>query len=90
MSPGSVTPLAIVNDTGCARDRRARHQAAGAREDQLPSARERRHDHAGSVDLLRFIRDTGHEPVLLDLDLTLIAAAGMRPLRIAVLSRWRR
>ena len=44
VAPGSVTPLAIVNDAAGTVTARARHQAAWPRLGELPSAAERRHD----------------------------------------------
>jgi Ala-tRNA(Pro) deacylase len=69
--PGSVTPLALVNDTD---------QRVTAVVDTKLLAHELVNCHPlandatatlTSADLLRFIRATGHEPVLTDLDLTL-------------------
>ena len=68
VTPGSVTPLAIVNDRGArvtpvldtkllAHDWVNCHPL---RNDATVTLRSR--------DLLRFVRDTGHEPVLIDLD----------------------
>jgi Ala-tRNA(Pro) deacylase len=71
VAPGSVTPLAIVNDTG---------SRVTAVLDTKLLAHERINCHPlendatttlAATDLLRFIRETGHEPVLLDLDRTL-------------------
>lgn len=71
VTPGSVTPLALVNDA----DRRV----TAVLDTKLLA-----HEHINchplvndatvtltSADLLRFIRATGHEPVLVDLDETL-------------------
>ena len=71
VAPGSVTPLAIANDTGA--------RVTSVLDTKL-LAHEKVNCHPlendatttlASVDLLRFIRSTGHEPVLLDLDHTL-------------------
>jgi len=71
VAPGSVTPLAIVNDTGS--------RVAAVLDTKL-LAHEKINCHPlendatttlAAIDLLRFIRETGHEPVLLDLDRTL-------------------
>jgi Ala-tRNA(Pro) deacylase len=71
VTPGSVTPLAIVNDT----DQRVTHVL-----DAKLMAHDRVNCHPlqndatttlRSEDLLRFIRSTGHEPVIIDLDRTL-------------------
>jgi Ala-tRNA(Pro) deacylase len=71
VTPGSVTPLAIVNDEAG----RVTHVL-----DAKLVAHERINCHPlendatttlKSEDLLRFIRSTGHEPVILDLDRTL-------------------
>ena len=71
VTPGSVTPLAIVNDRDgrvtpvldtklLAHDRINCHPLENDATTTLRSA-----------DLLRFVRATGHEPVLVDLDQTL-------------------
>jgi Ala-tRNA(Pro) deacylase len=68
VEPGSVTPLAIVNDS----DGRitpvldAKLAAQG-----IVNCHLLRNDATTAIrgaDLLRFIRSTGHEPLLLDLD----------------------
>ncbi|MFO1036065.1 MAG: prolyl-tRNA synthetase associated domain-containing protein [Geminicoccaceae bacterium] len=68
VEPGSVTPLAIVNDE----DQRVTHVL-----DSKLLAHEDVNCHPlqndatttlASADLLRFIRSTGHEPVIVDLD----------------------
>ena len=75
VAPGSVTPLAIVNDTASrvtavldtkllAHDKVNCHPLENDATTTL-----------ASVDLLRFVRATGHEPVLLDLDVTLVPQA---------------
>ena len=71
VAPGSVTPLAIVNDS-------ASRVTAVLDTKLLAHAQVNCHPlendattTLASADLLRFIRATGHEPVLLDLDLTL-------------------
>lgn len=65
---GSVTPLAIVNDT----DHRVTHVLdAKLVASELVNCHPLRNDATTAIrgqDLLRFIRSTGHEPVLLDLD----------------------
>ena len=75
VAPGSVTPLAIVNDS-------ASRVTAVLDTKLLAHAQVNCHPlendattTLASADLLRFIRATGHEPVLLDLDLTLAAQA---------------
>lgn len=68
VSPGSVTPLAIVNDgdprvTAVLDTKLLAHEWVNCHpleNDATVSLRGR--------DLLRFVRETGHEPVLLDLD----------------------
>jgi Ala-tRNA(Pro) deacylase len=68
VAPGSVTPLAIVNDgagrvTHVLDTKLLAHAWVNChplRNDATTSLR--------SEDLLRFVRSTGHEPVLLDLD----------------------
>ena len=71
VTPGSVTPLAIVNDAG--------HRVTHVLDTKLV-AHELVNCHPlendatttlASAELLRFIRATGHEPVLLDLDRSL-------------------
>ena len=73
VEPGSVTPLAIVNDA----DRRVTHVLDTKRlAHELVNCHPLENDATttlSSADLLRFVRATGHEPVLLDLDLTLAA-----------------
>lgn len=75
VTPGSVTPLAIVNDTD--------HRVTPVLDSKL-LAHEQINCHPlqndasttlRSDDLLRFVRATGHEPVLVDLDLTLAEPA---------------
>lgn len=71
VSPGSVTPLAIVND----RDGRVTpvldsKLLAHAEVSCHPLENDATVTLA-SADLLRFVRATGHEPVVLDLDRTL-------------------
>ena len=75
VAPGSVTPLAIMNDS-------ASRVTAVLDTKLLAHAQVNCHPlendattTLASADLLRFIRATGHEPVLLDLDLTLAAQA---------------
>ena len=75
VAPGSVTPLAIINDT-------ASRVTAVLDPKLLAHAQVNCHPlendattTLASADLLRFIRATGHEPVLLDLDLTLAQRA---------------
>ena len=75
VAPGSVTPLAIVNDsasrvTAVLDTKLLAHAQVNCHplENDAPPA-------LASADLLRFVRATGHEPVLLDLDLTLAAQA---------------
>jgi Ala-tRNA(Pro) deacylase len=71
VTPGSVTPLAIVND----RDQRVTHVLdAKLLAHELVNCHPLENDATTtltSADLLRFIRSTGHEPVILDLDATL-------------------
>jgi Ala-tRNA(Pro) deacylase len=71
VAPGSVTPLAIVND----RDQRVTHVLdAKLVAHELVNCHPLENDATTtltSADLLRFIRSTGHEPVILDLDATL-------------------
>ena len=71
VEPGSVTPLAIVNDA----DRRVTpvldtkllaHELVNCHPLENDATTTLK-----SADLLRFVRATGHEPVLLDLDRTL-------------------
>jgi Ala-tRNA(Pro) deacylase len=71
VAPGSVSPLAIVNDTG----RRVTHVLdakllAHAEVNCHPLENDATTT-LSSEDLLRFVRATGHEPVILDLDRTL-------------------
>jgi Ala-tRNA(Pro) deacylase len=74
VEPGSVTPLAIVNDA----DRRVTHVLdTKLLAHELVNCHPLENDATTtlkSTDLLRFVRATGHEPVLLDLDQTLPAA----------------
>ena len=71
VTPGSVTPLAIVNDT----DGRVTHVVdAKLVAHELINCHPLENDATTTLksqDLLRFIRSTGHEPVILDLDQTL-------------------
>lgn len=71
VSPGSVTPLAIVNDA----DRQVTHVLdSKLMAHELVNCHPLENDATttlASVDLLRFVRATGHEPVLVDLDQTL-------------------
>jgi Ala-tRNA(Pro) deacylase len=71
VTPGSVTPLAIVND----RDQRVTHVLdAKLVAHELVNCHPLENDATTtltSADLLRFVRSTGHEPVILDLDATL-------------------
>jgi Ala-tRNA(Pro) deacylase len=73
VEPGSVTPLAIVNDA----DRRVTHVLdTKLLAHELVNCHPLENDATTtlkSADLLRFVRATGHEPVLLDLDQTLPA-----------------
>jgi Ala-tRNA(Pro) deacylase len=73
VEPGSVTPLAIVNDAG----RRVTHVLdTKLLAHDLVNCHPLENDATTtleSADLLRFVRATGHEPVLLDLDRTLEA-----------------
>ncbi len=68
VEPGSVTPLAIVNDGAG----RVTHVLdAGLLAAGTVNCHPLRNDATtaiGSTDLLRFVRETGHEPVILDLD----------------------
>jgi Ala-tRNA(Pro) deacylase len=68
VEPGSVTPLAIVNDT----DRRVTHVLDKVWIGQELVACHPLQNDATTVlagaDLLRFVRSTGHEPVIVDLD----------------------
>jgi Ala-tRNA(Pro) deacylase len=71
VSPGSVTPLAIVNDrdgrvTPVLDSKLLAHDWVNCHPLQNDATTSLR-----SADLVRFVRDTGHEPVLLDLDRTL-------------------
>jgi Ala-tRNA(Pro) deacylase len=68
VEPGSVTPFGLVND---------RHGAVGVLVDQGVLVRDPVHAHpltntmttaVAARDLVRFIRATGHEPEILDLD----------------------
>jgi Ala-tRNA(Pro) deacylase len=74
VEPGSVTPLAIVNDA----DRQVTHVLdTKLLAHELVNCHPLENDATTtlrSADLLRFVRATGHEPVLLDLDQTLPAA----------------
>ncbi len=71
VTPGSETPLAIVNDG----DQRVTHVLdAELVAHELVNCHPLENDATTtltSADLLRFIRSTGHEPVILDLDATL-------------------
>jgi Ala-tRNA(Pro) deacylase len=71
VTPGSVTPLAIVND----RDQRVTHVLdAKLLAHELVNCHPLENDATTtlkSADLLRFVRSTGHEPIILDLDATL-------------------
>ena len=73
VEPGSVTPLAIVNDA----DRRVTHVLdSKLLAHELVNCHPLENDATTtlkSANLLRFVRATGHEPVLLDLDQTLPA-----------------
>ena len=68
VEPGSVTPLAIVNDT----DRRVTHVLDKVWIGQELVACHPLQNDATTVlagaDLLRFVRSTGHEPLIVDLD----------------------
>jgi Ala-tRNA(Pro) deacylase len=68
VEPGSVTPLAIVNDTAG----RVTHVLdAGLLAAGTVNCHPLQNDATtaiGSADLLRFVRSTGHEPLVLDLD----------------------
>jgi Ala-tRNA(Pro) deacylase len=68
VEPGAVTPLAIVND----RDRRVTHvldtKLLAHAEINCHPLENDATTTLSSADLLRFVRATGHEPVLLDLD----------------------
>jgi Ala-tRNA(Pro) deacylase len=68
VEPGSVTPLAIVNDA----DRRVTHVLDEAwLGSGLVNCHPLQNDATtvlASADLLRFIRSTGHEPMIVDLD----------------------
>jgi Ala-tRNA(Pro) deacylase len=68
VEPGSVTPLAIVNDS----DGRVTHVLDAKLAAQgIVNCHPMRNDATTAIpgaDLLRFIRSTGHEPLLLDLD----------------------
>lgn len=68
VAPGSVTPLAIVNDaagtvTAVLDTKLLGHAWVNCHPLQNDATTSLR-----SADLLRFVRDTGHEPVLIDLD----------------------
>lgn len=71
VTPGSVTPLAIVND----KDNRVTHVLdAKLVAHELVNCHPLENDATTTLrsqDLLRFIRSTGHEPVIIDLDQTL-------------------
>jgi Ala-tRNA(Pro) deacylase len=71
VTPGSVTPLAIVND----RDQRVTHVLdAKLLAHELVNCHPLENDATTtltSADLLRFVRSTGHEPIILDLNATL-------------------
>jgi Ala-tRNA(Pro) deacylase len=71
VTPGSVTPLAIVND----RDQRVTHVLdAKLLAHELVNCHPLENDATTtltSADLLRFVRSTGHEPIIFDLDATL-------------------
>jgi Ala-tRNA(Pro) deacylase len=68
VEPGAVTPLAIVNDT----DHRVTHvldtKLLAHAEINCHPLENDATTTLSSADLLRFVRATGHEPVLLDLD----------------------
>ena len=68
VEPGSVTPLAIVNDT----DRHVTHVLdKGWIGQELVACHPLQNDATtvlAGADLLRFIRSTGYEPVIVDLD----------------------
>jgi Ala-tRNA(Pro) deacylase len=68
VEPGSVTPLAIANDTAG----RVTHVIdSGLLAAGTVNCHPLRNDATtaiGSADLLRFVRETGHEPVILDPD----------------------
>ena len=68
VEPGSVTPLAIVNDTAG----RVTHVLdTGLLAAGTVNCHPLRNDATtaiGSADLLRFVRSTGHDPLVLDLD----------------------
>ena len=73
VSPGSVTPLAIANDsdgrvTAVLDTKLLAHDWVNCHPMQNDATTSLR-----SADLLRFVRETGHEPVLVDLDQTLSA-----------------
>ncbi len=68
VAPGSVTPLAIVNDTGF---RVTPVVDAGLLAHAEVNCHPLENDATttlASADLLRFVRATGHEPVILDLE----------------------
>jgi len=71
VEPGAVTPLAIVNDT----DQRVTHvldtKLLAHAEINCHPLENDATTTLSSADLLRFVRATGHEPVILDLDRTL-------------------
>jgi Ala-tRNA(Pro) deacylase len=71
VAPGSVTPLAIVNDAGLVVTHVLDTKLMAH---ELVNCHPLENDATttlASTDLLRFIRATGHEPVLVDLDRTL-------------------
>ncbi len=68
VEPGSVTPLAIVNDTD---GRVTPVLDAKLVAQDVVNCHPLRNDATTAIrgqDLLRFVRSTGHEPVILDLD----------------------
>jgi Ala-tRNA(Pro) deacylase len=76
VTPGSVTPLAIVNDA----DGRVTHVLDAAFvAHELVNCHPLVNDATTTLraaDLLAFIRSTGHEPIILDMDEAAPAAAG--------------
>ena len=71
VTPGSVTPLAIVNDgegrvTAVLDENLLAHAEINCHPLENDATAT-----LGSADLLRFVRATGHEPVILDLNRTL-------------------
>lgn len=68
VEPGSVTPLAIVNDTAG----RVTHVIdSGLLSAGTVNCHPLQNDATTAIksaDLLRFVRETGHEPVILDMD----------------------